>query len=122
MQIDLSKVTPDMSEKMKEIMKETALPLDKPPTKLFHATSTSNTTSILENGLKPHEHYGEIYFCEKEKDCLKFVKKPCVIFEIHLSYIDMAQMFISREAKQFQSFQYYKEVPKEAIKNWRVHT
>jgi len=122
MQIDLSKVTPEMSEKMKEIMKSTALPLDKPPTKLFHATKTGNTTSILENGLRPHEHYGEIYFCDREKDCLKFVKKPCVIFEIDLRYIDMKEMYLSREAKQFQALQYYGEVPKEAIKGWRAHT
>lgn len=121
MQIDLDKVTPEMSAKMKEIMKSLALPMDKPPKKLFHATSTSKTSSILENGIEPHEIYGEIYFCEREKDCFKHVPKPCVIFEVDFSKLDYNQMFLSNEHKHFQAFQYYGHVPKEAIKNWRVH-
>jgi RNA:NAD 2'-phosphotransferase (TPT1/KptA family) len=110
-----------MKEKMNCIMKNLALEMDEQPKKLFHATKPSNTSSILENGLRPHEVYGEVYFCDKEKECLKFIKKPCVIFEIDPSKLDMKEMYLSREAKQWQAYQYYLNVPKEAIKGWKTH-
>jgi hypothetical protein len=112
----------ERADELTKIMKETSLPLTHEPKKLFHATPRKNFSAINENGINPNPIYGEVYFCEKEKDCLKFVQKPCIIFEVDPKKLDMENMFLSREAKKWQAFQYYDHVPKEAIKNWKSYS
>jgi hypothetical protein len=55
----------------------------KAPKKAFHATSMDNVDSINRDGINPHPVYGEIYLCETIEDCLKFVPRPCAIYEVN---------------------------------------
>ena len=120
--LDESKLTPEMVDKLKAYNKSLALPKEYEPRRLFHATKPSNTSKIIENGIETNPIYGEIYLCDREKDCLKFVTKPCVIFEVVVNKMDMEELFLSRESKQNQAFVYYKDIPSHAIKIWRFHS
>jgi hypothetical protein len=96
------------------------------PKRLFHATPLKNYARIKDQGIVPHAVFGQTYFCEKEKQCLKFVQKPCIIFEVDMKQIDMEFLRLSldhnKAVYKFECFTYYQDIPATAIKNWRVHT
>jgi hypothetical protein len=109
---------------VKQTMKETSRPVKEKPIRLFHATKASNLTSILENGIQPHDVYGNIYFCDTQKHCLKFVQRPCIILEINTSQLKLEEMFISDDHNKrmfkFDCYTYFENVPPSAVKNWRA--
>jgi hypothetical protein len=80
---DLTKDMPDeMKVHLRKWMMETQ-PKVKAPKKAFHATRLENLHSVLNGGIKAHEAFGEIYLCDTLEDCLKFIPRPCVVFEVN---------------------------------------
>lgn len=105
-------------------MKATSKRPNKIPRKIYHATPQSNLSSILEHGLKPHEIFGEIYFCEKEKQCQKFIPSPAIIFCIDTTKLDLDLLYQSADhvktrMRNFEAFTYYGSISPELCKNWR---
>jgi RNA:NAD 2'-phosphotransferase (TPT1/KptA family) len=105
-------------------MKDTSEPIKEKPKKLYHATRMGNLSSIMDKGILPHDVYGNIYFCESQKHCLKFVEKPCLILEIDTSQLDNENLFISKDHNKriykFDCYTYFATIPPSAIKNWRA--
>ena len=110
---------------LKNYMQETS---EKPPVipkYFYHATPVSNLSSILENGLKVHEVFGEIYFCEKEKQTLKFIERPCVVFRLSTRDLNQDKIFFSADHKKtkernFEAYTYYEDIEANKIKAWQV--
>jgi hypothetical protein len=92
------------------------------PAALFHATPLHNFESIKFNGILTHAFYGQIYLCEDPEHCLKFVKTPCVIFQIDPKLLDIKKMVYSKDHNKavlnFDVYAYYKKIFPSAIKNW----
>jgi hypothetical protein len=95
------------------------------PARLFHATPTKNFESIKEKGILPHSFYGQIYLCEDPEQCLRFVKEPCVIFEIDTKLLDIHKLVFSKDHNRaifrFDVYAYYKRIFPSALKNWSVY-
>lgn len=109
---------------VKKYMIETSEPLKEKPIRLFHATQRKNLESIRENGILPHDVYGNIYFCDTQKHCLKFVPRPCIVLEINTALLDLEKMFLSKDHNKriykFDCYTYFDKIPPEALKNWRA--
>jgi len=111
---------------VQENMKATSKKPNKLPRKFYHATYQKNLSSILDEGLKPHEIFGEIYFCEKENQCLQFMDRrlPIIIFSIETSKLDPNEIYLSSDHvktknRNFHAYTYYKHISPELCKNWR---
>lgn len=113
-----------LDQKQKDFIKQTMMETSpKPvsiPRKLYHATPHTNFKSIMSKGLQPHEIFGEIYFCEKESQVLKFVPRPCVIFCVETKHLDPQYLFISKDHKktrgmEFEAFTYYKPIEQQHL-------
>ncbi len=109
-----------------ENMKETSKKPEKMPRKLYHATYQKNLKSILEEGLKPHPIFGEIYFCEKERQVLSFMDRnlPIIVFCIDASKLDQNEIYLSSDHKKikgrnFDAYSYYGHISPELCKTWR---
>lgn len=116
-------MTAEEKEKIKNWMMETSKKPANLPRRLYHATSQANLQSILENGLKPHEIFGEIYFCEKEKQCLAFVQKPCIVFSVEIKDLNQDCIFLSADhskirGRNFDAYTYYDSIDSKHLK-WR---
>ena len=109
---------------VRENMKATSKRPNKIPRKLFHATPQKNLTSILKNGLQPHEIFGEIYFCEKLTQCLKFIKnRPLIIFTVDTSKLNLESLYLSsdhikRIGRNFDAYSYFEPISPELLE-WR---
>jgi hypothetical protein len=94
------------------------------PARLFHATPLHNFDSIKFNGILTHAFYGQIYLCDEPNNCLRFVKTPCVIFEIDPKLLDIKKMVFSKDHNKavlnFDVYAYYKKIFPSAIKDWGV--
>lgn len=74
--------TSEERKRLRKWMMDTQ-PKIKAPEKAFHATSLENKDSIDKNGLYAHPVYGELYLCSSLDDCLMFVPKPCIVYEVN---------------------------------------
>lgn len=117
-------LSPDDIEFCQSHMKETSKKPSKVPRFLYHATPLKNLSSILENGIKPHKVFGEIYFCEKERHCQTFIPSPAIIFRIDTAKLDHSQIFISNDhikikKRNFDAYSYFGPISAESCKIWR---
>jgi hypothetical protein len=117
------KLSDTEKQAMREYMIETSEKPKHLPKRFFHATALANHDSIMEQGLLPHSVYGEIYFCRKEKQCLKFVEKPCIVYSVKVEKLDPNYIFLSgdhnKKLANFEAFTYYKKIEPHLLK-WRV--
>ena len=118
-----------LDQRTKESMKEWMMGSSEKPAKIpkffYHATPVKNLTSILENGLKAHEVFGEIYFCEKERQALKFIKRPCLVLRVTTADLDKDLIFLSKDhvktrERNFEAYTYYRDIDPKQIKSWQV--
>lgn len=111
--------------KVKKYMFETSEKVKKRPARLFHATPLNNFDSIKSNGILPHALYGQIYLCEDLEQCLRFVPKPCVVFEIDVKQLTFNKLVYSQDHNRlifnFDCYAYYKKIFPSALKNWSVY-
>lgn len=102
---------------IKQHMMETSEKPKAMPKKLYHATILFHLGGINEYGLKANPVFGEIYLCEKPRQCLKFVPRPCVIFEVETKNLDENLLFLSKDHKKikslgtnFEAYTYYGDI------------
>ena len=109
---------------VKKAMFEQSERIKKKPARLFHATHIDNFDSIKKNGILPHAFYGQVYLCEDPLQCLRFIKKPCVIFEVDTKQLDIKKMVYSRDHSKrvynFDVYAYYKTIFPSALKDWEA--
>jgi hypothetical protein len=120
---DGQQMTAEEKAKIKNWMMETSEKPAEIPRRLYHATSVNNLHSILEQGLKPHEIFGEIYFCEKEKQCTQFIKPPCIVIAVDTNKLDKDFLFLSADhtkiaGRNFDAFTYYNTIEPNNLQ-WR---
>lgn len=121
---DKGEIDQEVIDAIQAQMKATSKKPEKIPRRLYHATPQKNLSSILENGIKPHEVFGEIHLCEKERQCAKFIPSPAIIFCIETKDLDADLIFISGDHKKirtrnFESYTYYGAISPEFCKSWR---
>jgi hypothetical protein len=90
------------------------------PERLYHVTNRKANVSIMKEGIKPHELFGEIYFCVNVEDALMFAKTyRSYVISVDTSKLDPSLIRIShdhnREIYDFECYRYFKTVPLEAI-------
>ena len=66
-------------------MYETSPEVAEKPKKLFHATPLKNYTRIKEQGIMPHDLFGQTYMCEKKNNA-------CVLFKSLVSFLKLIQV------------------------------
>ena len=89
----------------------------------YHATSYSNLSSIISEGLKVGTDH-IIYLCERATDSLKFAYvhgvKNCLVCEVKLDEKDVKETFDhSQEFFKCKCFGYDKTISSLDIKFWR---
>lgn len=111
--------------KVKKYMFESSEKVKKRPARLFHATPLNNFESIKDNGILPHDLFGQIYLCEDLEQCLQFIAKPCVVFEVDPKQLTFNKLVYSQDHNRlvfnFEVYAYYKKVFPSALKNWSVY-
>lgn len=117
-------LTKEEIQSIQKYMKESSEKPSTIPDKLYHGTSIDNLQSILEFGLMPHEIFGEIHLCGEEKQVLAFIPKPCAIFSVETSNLDIEEIFLSSdhvwiESREFSTFTYFKEIEPKFLK-WKI--
>jgi hypothetical protein len=117
-------VPPEMAKRMRQYMMDTQ-PKVKAPKRAFHASRLQYKDSILEKGLIAHKIYGDIYLCDTAEDCLKFVAKPCVVFEVDTKKLLPKRWRISLDHnKNFydcEAYCYFGDIPVDAITKTEVY-
>lgn len=121
---DATGVPQEELDRVVKHMKDGSKKPAKIPRRLYHATRIRNFTSIREKGLLPHEIFGEIYFCEKERQALSFVQRPAIVFCVETNELDHEELFLSGDHKKigkrnFEAFTYYKAIDPKFLNNWR---
>ncbi|WP_027086848.1 hypothetical protein [Cohnella panacarvi] len=103
----------------KEMFKVSPNPKGIPPY-FYHITNRRALSSIMKDGIRPHEFFGEVYFCETAKDACMFAKT----YRSHLITVDTSKLdqnFIrisldhNRKVFEMECYRYFKTVPVEAI-------
>lgn len=111
--------------KVKKYMFESSVKVRTRPARLFHATPLNNFDSVKSNGILPHAFYGQIYLCEDLEQCLRFIPKPCVVFEIDAKQLTLNKLVYSQDHNKlifnFEVYAYYKKIFPSALKNWSVY-
>ena len=90
------------------------------PPFLYHVTSRRANESIMKEGIKPHELFGEIYFCESVEDALMFTKKyRSYVITVDTAKLDQSLIRLShdhnRQIYDCECYRYFKTIPLEAI-------
>lgn len=109
---------------VRDEMIRTSTPVVEMPKRLFHATKSGSVGKILEEGLVAHELYGNVYFCEHPKHCVKFKGKGSIVFEIDTTQLELEKMYVSHDHNKkvfpFECYSYFGDIPSSAIKkNWK---
>lgn len=86
---------------------------------LYHATSSENLTSILENGLNPGPD-GQVYLCERPNEAIRFIAykglESIAVFEVVVPEEKVHETFDhSYEFFKCRAYGHLGPIPKEKI-------
>lgn len=117
-----------MMNEIAEFMMSTSPEVDskKLPKELYHGTSKEKYISIMENGLKVHELFGQTYFAETVEDVAKFVTPPCIVFKVETQKLDLNFLRLSLDHNKafygdIDCYAYYKDIKPKYLKAFELY-